>query len=274
LVVGATSGALVAGCSMRQSRDIASKGGVRLIFQLAPQPGDSRSADDALQEAMRVLQRRVLVGLHNADGTVQTKGDSELVVELPGEKDGPKAAKALASTSSFAFYWAKNLSTERVDRRYKVDERGDFEPSVILYDRIDEKDVAPKTADGKPNPEYTEIVDGWTPILDSWDIGHADVRQQPGGGLIPAITFTPEGAAKMEKWCRKYMNAQENVAFVLDGVVISVVPLEKGAIIKDRAVIDGVFGPEYVRKLVALLNSGPFVPLKLVSSERIPPQGR
>jgi preprotein translocase subunit SecD len=62
-------------------------------------------------------------------------------------------------------------------------------------------------------------------------------------------------------------------AVVREGQVISIAPLQEGAVVSDSAVIQGTFDEDYVRQLVAAVNSGTLpVKLTLVSAEKVSPR--
>jgi preprotein translocase subunit SecD len=232
------------------------------------QPLDRVKLDEIQRRLLDVLDMRLRDMPGGGDGTVRLSGSDHVVVELPGLKDLDAADRELSTRAIAEWYWARNVETDRVRRVYKVsDTGGKKKPAVAFFNQLTEKDVEPGT------PEYAQMIKGWDLIMKGDDLRKAEVATGPGGGFIPEMLFSARGAEAMERWSRKYSHSGENLAAVLDGVVLSIAPLKDGAIISDEAVIEGTYDPQYVKDLVRLLNTGPLpVKLILMSGEKLPPR--
>ncbi|RYG28275.1 protein translocase subunit SecD, partial [bacterium] len=126
-----------------------------------------------------------------------------------------------------------------------------------------------KLPDGKPNPEYANIIKDWTLILSGPDLANA-VANPAGDGFQPLMNFSPAGAQKLERWSRAFRGKQENIAAVLDGRVISIAAVNQDAILSDNAIIQGQFDTKYVQTLVSQLNSGALpVDLELIGAQTV-----
>jgi preprotein translocase subunit SecD len=66
---------------------------------------------EQLEAVKAVLERRIN-GLGVAESTLQTIGDDQLVLQLPGEQDPTRAAKVLGSTALLEFKAQKPGSEE------------------------------------------------------------------------------------------------------------------------------------------------------------------
>jgi len=247
---------------------MAKLGGVRLTYRMVLKAGDASHLDTIRAGVRRVLERRVSGLPDSPTATVVQKGPDQFVVEITGKVDPAKADHWIAGCHLLGMYWAKTVSTTIVKRRYVSRESAaGAKPAVTFYDQMTDRLIPPGTA------EYAHVIRSWRPVLDGDDLERADVMQQPNGGIVPELAFSQSGALKMEKWCRKYVDRGESLATVVDGVVISIAPLENGAIIRDKAVIEGTFDRKYVMDLVDLLNSGVLpVKLQLISSETVKPR--
>jgi SecD/SecF fusion protein len=118
------------------------------------------------------------------------------------------------------------------------------------------------------------MINQWgDPLVQGDELAKAEPSPAgPEGNYIPTMNFRGAAPARMDAWSRKFRYAGENLAAVLDGKVISIAPLEKGAIISEQCEIRGTFKTDYVKQLCDLLNSGALpVDLQMVRSERLDP---
>jgi preprotein translocase subunit SecD len=243
---------------------------IRLVYRMDVKSKDRERLDRTRRQTQSVLQRRI-EKLQGADeGTVKAKGETQLVVEISGTVGLEAANKAICIDSELIWYHAANVSTDFTRRRYNVDDheaRYKGSPAVTFYDSATEETVGP--ADAKA---YRRIIAGWKPIMQRGDVREARLIKE-GGNWIPSFQFSAAGTLKMENWSRRNSKTRECIAVVRDGLVVSIAPLKEGAIISDSAVIQGTFTEDYVRQLVAAVNSGTLpVKLVLVSAEKVPPR--
>lgn len=217
-----------------------------------------------------ILQNRASQSLGVVEGNVQPHGDTGFIVEVPGFTDIAKARETMKTTAKIIAYHATTVNTAQRDFRQfksegsKNDKEGN--PYVPFIRQSDQKEIEPG------DPEYRAMIDGWTKILEGHDLQKAEI-QVVGENPQPRFFFSPDGAAKMEKWSRGVAGQEENLAFVLDGRVISIAAIKKDVpYLSGEAFIDGTFTPDYVKRLVTLLNSGALpVDLKETSSMTVDP---
>ena len=77
-------------------------GGSQLLLEVQPAGDITKITSEELESVKAVLDLRVN-GLGVAESTLQTIGDDQLVVELPGETDPSRAAKTLGETALLEF---------------------------------------------------------------------------------------------------------------------------------------------------------------------------
>lgn len=248
------------------------QGGVRFTYQIdtATLTPDERSTLPTIRENLqRIMQSRAQGTIGVAEPNVQLKGEDQLIIELPGYTDEAFARSVLGTTASLEWYHARNVVTEQATYRpYTIaqEARESSKPEVHFVRSTDAKTIKPG------DPEYRRIVQGWSMILKGTDLEKAEAQPVPGGSYIPTFRFSSEGAEKMRAWTLANRYKRENLATVLDGVVISIAPLAQGAVITDRGEITGQFNKDYVISLVNLLNSGALpVSLTELQSERVDP---
>lgn len=252
------------------------QGGVRLTYEIVFDE-DPKVAAEQRQNLERIRRNMVTIlgnragqALGVTEANVQPKGETEFIIELPGYTNVNQARDIMRSTAKIRAYHAKNVNTQLVDFRefsmtgQKNDDAGN--PFEAFASRNN------PTAELTPtDPDYQRMIEGWDLILEGADLQRAE-GQVMGNRTLPFFFFSPEGARKMEAWSRSVAGRQENLAFVLDGKVLSIAPLKADAIISNEAFIDGQFDPTYVRNLIGLLNAGALpVDLKETSSMTVDP---
>ncbi len=247
------------------------RGGIRLTYQMQLNKEQRVQVDDIRQRLIHILGVRAGGDLGVAEAPISSKGDDEIVVELPGQTDLDKAEKIIGTSAKIQFYWAKNVVTENAPyRRYRsVDDKTTADPQVNFESAYAGSTGAPIKPE---NPEYAQIIKGWELILEGEELKSAGSRIN-GTKEEPEMTFSSQGANKMRTWSQRHENQREAIAAVLDGKVLSLAFVENGTILSDNAVITGPgFTHAYVKTLADLLNGGALpVDLKKLSSEKIDP---
>lgn len=248
------------------------RGGVRLVYRME---FSKLSAEQAQNKQMvrdqvaRIMTQRVGASLGVVEGNVQQKGADELIVELPGFKDVSQARATLGTSAKLRAYHARNVVTERSQFRQYVQagEEKIGDATVVTFRRRsgDEKVLLPS------DPEYQRMIAGWDVILEGNDLATAFPEVQ-GNRTVPTFRFSADGSRKISDWSRRVMNRRELLAFVLDGKVLSIAPIQDNTILRDSAFIDGDFDPQYVKQLTQLLNAGALpVDLTEISSQTVDP---
>ncbi|MBS1708349.1 MAG: protein translocase subunit SecD [Armatimonadetes bacterium] len=246
------------------------QGGVSLIYKLdlASLKDPKRAQSGSLQsDLVKIIENRVNA-LGVGEASVYGKGDDQLVIELPGFTDIDRAKAVLSSTAKIQVYHAKNVTNPQRELRYHEAGRDTTggQPEVTFYRTVDPAKIL-KPADD----DYKKMIEGWDLILEGEDVTDARPTIQ-GNKTMPEFYFGGPGSQNLQTWSRKYAGQQENIAFVLDGVVLNIAPLEKNAVLSTQAYINGDFDPKYVNQLCQLIKSGSLpVELKELSSVQVDP---
>lgn len=247
------------------------QGGVRLTYQIdqASLKPDQRTRIPEIQnDLVRILGNRAGAGLNVVESSVSKKGLDQIIVELPGYTDITKAKEVFSSTARIQVYHARNVSNPVREGIYETagNETVNGAPQVSFARRSRPDEVF------KPGDEgYKRMIEDWDLILEGPDVQNAYVSQM-GTATVPHFDFSPEGARKMERFSRRFFNQQANIAFVLDGAVLSIAPIERGTILSTNAFINGQFEPSYVRQLTDLVKAGALpVDLTELSSLKVDP---
>lgn len=248
------------------------KGGVRITYRVKDlKPEQKENLPAIMSNLVGILQNRASKSLGVVEGVVQVKDQDQLTVELPNFTDVKVARETMSSTASIKLYHAKNVKTDKIPfRQYEETGRdgATTDPVETFMRRNDPSKKVLKPGD----PEYAEMIKGWTLILEGTDLEKAMVQIGANNSVTPTFKFSPSGASKLETWCRSVYNQHEKVAFVLDGKVLNIAPVAEGAVLSENAILQGQFTPAYANNLAELLNAGALpVELEETSSQVVDP---
>lgn len=243
-------------------------GGTRLTYQvnMLPDMQGKMTAQQAQTQIIPVLLNRAS-GMGAAEPVVAAKGDDQIIVEIPGEKDVEKAIKQIGTSARIEFYHATSvvsgLDSNRLYRR--VEGSDPSNPVVDFVNTKTGKEIKPE------DQEYKDMVKGWYLILAGTDLAKASANPF-GDSYQPYMEFNNEGTRKMSAWSQRYLGKEEPIAAVLDGKVLSIANVQHDADLSSNCVINGTFSKQYVTSLVSLLNSGSLpADLKLLGSNAVSP---
>lgn len=278
LALGCLSAAFYVGLKYRLGLDI--QGGVRFTYQMDTSKLDAehrREIGSLQNRLVAIMQNRAVGPLGVTEPTVAKKGTDQITVELPGFQKPEEAAAVMGSSARIEFYGASNVIGPRSSQRpYEaVDAKENVANPTVTFKSAFNASAPPITYENPNgpgvNPLYKAVVDQWgPPIISGDEIQRAEGRTGPNGNVVIGLDFSPKGQPKIAAWCQA--NPRENVAIVLDGRVLSIAPLEEGAVLREGGIITGQFPPGYVARICDLINSGSLpVDLKLLSSEQVDP---
>jgi preprotein translocase subunit SecD len=305
LAVAIASGALLFTFPLQLGLDL--RGGSQLTVQVLP-AGSIRSVQKEQLEAVKeVLERRVN-GLGVAESTLQTVGDDQLVLQLPGEQDPSRAAKVLGTTALLEFRAQKPGSEQAMQgllqlkrqaqavlgrARAKADSAGNGTPAPAEASfKAEELAKALQGLNINVPPGSTEteqlqllldtvnrkIVDLYEPAaLTGRDLTSAGrQQQQTGTGWDVTLAFNRAGGERFAALTKSIAGTGRLLGIVLDGRSISeasVGPEFKTAgITGGAASITGNFTAEEARDLEVQLRGGSLpLPVKVLEVRSVGP---
>ncbi len=247
-------------------------------------PGMSRrDITKQLQETVLQTVRRRVEQFEAQEPLIQALGESQVQVQLPGEKDVNRAKRLITQTAYLTFHivagnnetrMVVNKIEDRFPNRFKpfLDaEGGRFVVPVENYDRVEQ--VLQEAAQ-EPGliPEGRAIILGQRP--NPWDPPYHElylVEEEPimtGEGLTMAVARpdpqSPQGnymilfgwnAAAAEKFGRVTgQNIGQPMAIVVDNVAVSAPVIQ--SVIRESGQITGNFSREQAIDLANALSSG------------------
>lgn len=257
LVVVLTGLSLWSYSATKYSYGLDVSGGMRILYRIDTSKLSAEKVKGLAVEQNKVrsiLDRRVKSGLGVVEGEVVTKGEDEIIVELPGATNEKQAKAVLSNTAKIQLYHAKNVSTEKRSKRY-MESLQETDPTGAPYYTFS-RAADPSKVFKPGDPEYKAMIDGWDLILEGEDVVDARGKIVNGNKAQPEFVFQGQGANRLEAWSKKYLNEGEKIAFVLDGTVLDIKSKANGAVLKESAYVQGEFDPEYVRQLTSMIKNG------------------
>jgi len=263
------------------------RGGSQLTLQVQPAGAITTVRKEQLDAVKDVLDRRIN-GLGVAESTLQTVGDDQLVLQLPGEQDPTRAATVLGTTALLEFRAQKPGSEQRMQELLTLKRQ-----ATALLIRLGQ----PSQSDPDPEPNQTEpkqtdrdqvqadlqrinadIVALYEPAsLSGKDLVTAGrQQQQSGSGWDVTLSFNKEGGDKFAQLTQSIAGTGRLLGIVLDGRSISDASVgpefQAAGITGGSASITGNFSAEEARDLEVQLRGGSLpLPVKILEVRTIGP---
>ena len=278
------------------------RGGSQLTLEVQPAGEITKVKAEQLEAVKAVLDRRVN-GLGVAESTLQTVGDNQLVLQLPGVTDPSRAARVLGSTALLEFRSQKPGSEDEL--RSLIQLRAQLKSVLALNESKDPSEAADQddgpireqlakaqkelglegTADSEQEQleqllarANEQIVEQFDPAeLTGKDLVTAGRQQQQNGNSWEVtLTFNREGGDKFAELTRSIAGTGRLLGIVLDGRPISEASVgdqfKAAGITGGSAVITGNFSAEEARDLEVQLRGGSLpLPVEILEVRTIGP---
>ena len=297
LALAFAAGAVLASFPLQLGLDL--RGGSQLTLQVMPAGAIKRVQSEQLEAVKDVLDRRIN-GLGVSESTLQTIGDDQLLLQLPGEQDPSRAAKVLGTTALLEFRAQKPGTEQEMSGLLKLKRQA----QAVLNLRRSKDQAQAKTADldadglaqlldyagvsapaGSSETDQlelllaavnTKIVALYEPAaLTGKDLTGAGRQQnQAGSAWDVTLSFNTEGGRKFASLTQSIAGTGRLLGIVLDGRSISeasVGPEFKPAGISGGAAsITGNFSAEEARDLEVQLRGGSLpLPVEVIEQRTI-----
>ena len=297
LALAFAAGAVLASFPLQLGLDL--RGGSQLTLQVMPAGAIKRVQSEQLEAVKDVLDRRIN-GLGVSESTLQTIGDDQLLLQLPGEQDPSRAAKVLGTTALLEFRAQKPGTEQEMSGLLKLKRQA----QAVLNLRRSKDQAQAKTADldadglaqllndagvsapaGSSETDQlelllaavnTKIVELYEPAaLTGKDLTGAGRQQnQAGSAWDVTLSFNTEGGRKFASLTQSIAGTDRLLGIVLDGRSISeasVGPEFKPAGISGGAAsITGNFSAEEARDLEVQLRGGSLpLPVEVIEQRTI-----
>ena len=161
LALAIAAGALLASFPLQLGLDL--RGGSQLTLQVLPSGRIKTVEKDQLEAVKDVLERRIN-GLGVAESTLQTVGNDQLVLQLPGEQDPSRAAKVLGTTALLEFRVQKSGSEAEMQGLLKLKRQVDAVLALRKAKAAIAADSADKPAEPKPSLSAEDLAKALTSL--------------------------------------------------------------------------------------------------------------
>ena len=274
------------------------RGGSQLTLEVQPAGEITIIGAEQMEAVKAVLDRRVN-GLGVAESTLQTVGDDQLVLQLPGVTDPTRAADVLGSTALLEFRAQQAETQEEVQNLRQL--RAQLlsvlatrtEDEATELDAEEQEELARRQQelglDGTATSETEqleqllartnqEILNRFEPTAFTGKqlISAGRQQQQNGSGWEVTLNFNAEGGEKFAELTQSIAGTGRLLGIALDGELISeasVGPQYKAAGISGgTASISGNFTAEDARDLEVQLRGGSLpLPVEILEVRTIGP---
>jgi preprotein translocase subunit SecD len=255
------------------------QGGLQVVLEARPPAGMSVDGD-VLSGTRDTIERRVNA-LGVSEPLIQTRGNDQIVVELPGLSDPEAAIAVLRQTALLEIIDTQGqflaigtrvntslgpVTSTGADAMPTADLNGDGTPAAEGTPGAEE---TPAT-EGTPTPatEAPEIVGPtYTTIVSGRDIVDAFPTQNEFGQIVVGFELRSDAATRFQEFTSQ--NIGRPMSIVVDKTVINSAEIRDA--ISNRGTISGLTAQE-VRDLSLQLKSGALeVPLEVVQSRTVGP---
>ncbi|MFO8238816.1 MAG: protein translocase subunit SecD [Prochlorococcaceae cyanobacterium] len=303
LALAISSAALLIQFPLQLGLDL--RGGSQLSLQVMPAGAITRVEREQLEAVKEVLDRRIN-GLGVAESTLQTVGDDQLVLQLPGEQDPSRAARVLGTTALLEFRAQSPGSEEEMAALLALKRQTQ---AVLASRRARAESAAAQTAPeaslgaddlaqalqelGVEVPPGSGEVRQLELLLDAVNTSIADLyepaeltgrelvgagRQQQASGTAWDVTlnFTREGGERFARLTQSLAGSGRLLGIVLDGRSISEASVgpefQAAGITGGAASITGNFSAEEARELEVQLRGGSLpLPVEVIEVRSVGP---
>ena len=277
------------------------RGGSQITVEVQPAGEITRVGAEQLEAVKVVLDRRVN-GLGVAESTLQTVGDNQLVLQLPGEQDPTRAARVLGDTALMEFRSIsegaetdfRRLQSLRTQSESVLALREEQERRGEPLAELDENQLAEarsslgvSNADGTDNEQLRRLIEKvdeqmlslLTPTAltgkDLVSAGRQPLQNNPSNWEV-TLNFNAEGAEAFAALTKSIAGTDRLLAIVLDGEVISAASVgpqfATAGISGGAATISGNFTAEAARELEVKLRGGSLpLPVEVLEVRTIGP---
>ncbi len=278
------------------------RGGSQLTLEVQPAGEVKRVTSDDLQAVKYVLDRRVN-GLGVSESTLQTIGENQLILQLPGEQDPSRAAKVLGETALLEFRTQKkgtqvemrNLQRLRAQAKNILDARRNSNSGTELFleDEVEQKELANAQKElGLVNVAETELEqleqilkktnEKIVNLFEESELSGKDLlsagrqQEQNISGWEVTLSFNKSGGEKFAELTKSLAGTGRLLGIVLDGRSISEATVgeqfKTAGITGGAATISGNFTAEAARDLEVQLRGGSLpLPVAVIEVRTIGP---
>ncbi len=247
------------------------RGGSQLTIQVNPTAEIKTISEQQLEAVQKVIENRIN-GLGVSEPVVQTVGQNQILVQLPGIDDPGQALRVLGGTAQLEF------------REQKAGSEGQFGAENVILRELQIKQAALRNSqDQAAIDENTaaikrssEAIAGLfeKPALIGKDLTDAYPQQSGADQWAVGISFSPSGGDKFAELTKKLAGTGRSIGIFLDNVPISTPTVDiqyaQTGIQGGGATISGNFDAKSANELGIQLKGGSLpLPIQIVENRTV-----
>lgn len=272
LILVLVIGALTVIATMHLHLGLDLQGGSQLTLQVKPTQEVKQITAQDLEAVKKVLENRIN-GLGVSEAVVQTVGNNQMLVQLPGVSDPEQAERVLGGTAQLDFREQKPGTEAQL--RIEAQVRQDLlTKQAQLVKSGDKKAIADNKESLDRSNEARAKLFG-PPVLTGKNLKGAYAGTLPNDvGWEVSLQFDPKGGEEFAKLTKDLAGTGRSIGIFLDNVLISYptvdVQYAKNGITGARASISGNFTAQAANDLAVQLRGGalPF-PVEVVENRTV-----
>ncbi|WP_254174402.1 protein translocase subunit SecD [Planktothrix pseudagardhii] len=270
LVVIIASIVVLANVPLRLGLDL--RGGSQLTIQLKPSEAVPIIDERVLTSVQSVIENRVNE-LGVSEALVQTVGQNQIVVQLPGVNNPEEAERVLGGTAQLDFREQKSGTEQQLPVELQVQQG--IKQQIKEAKKKGDSPALAKAIESlnKSNEAIAQLYN--SPVLRGQDLKDAYPEPVKGGGNWNiGLVFSSEGGEKFAELTKKLAGTGRTIGIFLDNDLLSSpsVPVDFAdtGITGGRAVITGRFTAEEANALAVQLRGGALpVPVEIVENRTV-----
>ncbi|MGB3533342.1 MAG: protein translocase subunit SecD [Microcoleaceae cyanobacterium] len=254
---------------MRLGLDL--RGGSQLTIQLQTSETVPTIDERVLEAVQQVIEKRVN-GLGVSESVVQTIGQDQILVQLPGVSDPEQAERVLGGTAQLDFREQKPGTEIELQAQTQAKRLLELELEQLRAEN-NTSAIAKSLQDiAETNQAIAELYN--SPILKGQDLRDAFPEPVGGDNWNIALRFSPEGGDNFAELTKNLAGTGRTIGIFLDQEVISypTVPVDfaETGITGGSAIITGRFTAQQATDLAVQLRGGALpVPVEIVENRTV-----
>ncbi|MEA5539253.1 protein translocase subunit SecD [Limnoraphis robusta Tam1] len=254
---------------MRLGLDL--RGGSQLTIQLKTSEEVPTIDERVINAVQSVIENRVN-GLGVSESVVQTIGQDQILVQLPGVSDPEQAERVLGGTAQLDFREQKPGTETQLLVETQV--RGDLQIQLEQQKQQGDRAAVEKTLASLESNQDAIVALYQDPILRGQDLRDAFAEPTGNDNWNIGLRFSTEGGDKFAQLTKNLAGTGRTIGIFLDDELISypTVPVDfaETGITGGSAVITGRFTAEQANDLAVQLRGGALpVPVEIVENRTV-----
>lgn len=247
------------------------QGGSQLTLQLQPTPTVPTITPEKLEGVKQVVENRIN-GLGVSEAVVQTAGDNQLIVQLPGVSDPEQAERVLGGTAQLDFRSQRAGTETEFAGQLRVRETLELEQAQLANSQDQKAIEDNRAALARSDAAIATLFDQTELTGDKLQDAFAQPLQ--GNAWEVGLAFNDEGATEFAELSKNVAGTGRSLGIFLDNRLLSAPQVDvryaETGITGGRAVISGNFDAREANGLAIQLRGGALpVPVKVIENRTV-----